>query len=69
MIDRPAGAVNAALAPVAKRAVTSSVGLSARPATVQAAVKATREARKTRLRPYRSATRPPSSSRLPNPRV
>ena len=65
MIDRPAGAVNAALAPFRKRVSTSSVPESTRPPASEASVNTDSPASRTFRLPSRSAMRPPSSSSPP----
>jgi hypothetical protein len=61
MIDRPAGAMNAAATPVTNRAVTSIHPSVASPPNPENSRKTSSDSRNTRLRPSRSAARPPSS--------
>ena len=61
-----AGASSAANAPCSARAPTRTPKLGAKPPSADAAAKPARPVTKTRLRPKRSPSRPPSSSRLPN---
>ena len=63
--DMLAGAVNAAATPFTNRAAISSPGSLARPPSTETTAKTASATRKTRLRPSRSAARPPSSSRPP----
>jgi hypothetical protein len=63
--DMLAGAVNAAATPLTKRAAISSPGLLTSPPKTETSAKTASATRKTRLRPSRSAARPPSSSRPP----
>ena len=65
MIDRLAGAVNAAAAPLRKRVATSSVPSFTSPPAIEASVKTASAPSSTRRRPSRSANRPPSSSSPP----
>ncbi len=65
MIDRPAGAVKAAAMPLTKRVMTSTVPSSTTAPSADATVKTASAAISVRLRPSRSATRPPSRSRPP----
>ena len=60
MIDRAAGAVNAAEIPVISRDVISNAGLVATAPSPEATVKTVRDARNMRRRPYVSAAWPPS---------
>src|SRR5580693_8130003 len=64
--DRADGASNAAKTPWQARAVTSIVKLTEAPPTAEAAANPASPVRKVTLRPIRSASRPPNSSRLPN---
>ena len=65
-IDSADGAMTAANAPWQARAVTSMAKLTDAPPTADATAKPARPTMKVTLRPARSASRPPSSSRLPN---
>ena len=65
-IDNADGAMTAANAPWQARAVTSMAKLTDAPPTADATAKPARPAMNVTLRPSRSASRPPSSSRLPN---
>ena len=65
MIARITDAWAAAPTPWSRRAAISAPSLVANPHSSEANVKTTRPARKTRLRPARSPSRPASSSRLP----
>jgi hypothetical protein len=65
-IDRAAGARSAPNAPWAARAATSMPKLVAAPPTADAAAKPSAPVRNVILRPIRSPSRPPTSSRLPN---
>jgi hypothetical protein len=65
-IDSAAGASSAPNAPWAARAVTSMPKLVAAPPTADAAAKPSAPVRNVILRPIRSPSRPPNSSRLPN---
>jgi hypothetical protein len=65
MIERLAGAVKAAAAPLRKRVATSSVPSLVSPPRIDATVKTARAPTSTRRRPSRSAKRPPSSSSPP----
>ena len=64
--DSAAGASSAPNAPWQARAVTSMPKLVAAPPTADTTAKPIRPVRKITLRPIRSASRPPNSSRLPN---
>ena len=64
--DSAAGAMNAPNAPWAARQATSMPKLIAAPPAAEAAANPTSPVRNVTLRPIRSASRPPSSSRLPN---
>ncbi len=64
--DSAAGAISAAKTPWQARAVTSMPKLVDAPPTADTAAKPTRPVMKMTLRPIRSASRPPNSSRLPN---
>ena len=64
--DSAAGASIAANAPCTARADTSMPKLTAAPPTAEAAAKPTSPVMNIALRPIRSASLPPSSSRLPN---
>ena len=59
-------ALTAANPPWQARAVTSMAKLTDAPPTADATAKPARPAMKVSLRPSRSASRPPSNSRLPN---
>ncbi len=63
--DMLAGAVNAAAAPLTNRAAISSPGSLTSPPSTDTSAKTASAIRNTRLRPSRSAARPPSSSRPP----
>ena len=63
--DSAAGASSAAKAPWIARAPTSMVKLWAAPPSADATAKPMMPMMKIRLRPNRSDSRPPSSSRLP----
>jgi hypothetical protein len=65
MIDRPAGAVNAALMPLTMRVSTSSVPSLTSPPIAEATTNTPSAASSTRRRPSMSAARPPSSSSPP----
>jgi hypothetical protein len=65
MIERPAGAVNAALTPLMKRVTISSVPSSTSAPRSEATANTPREIKKTRRRPSRSAARPPSRRNPP----
>jgi hypothetical protein len=65
MIERPAGAVNAALIPLTKRVATSSEPSLAKPPSIEATTKTPSEIRNIRRRPKRSAARPPRSRKPP----
>ena len=65
MIERAAGESIAAPSPWPARAANKAVALAARAEATDAAVKTPRPVRNMRLRPMRSAARPPSRSRLP----
>ena len=65
-IDRAAGEMIAAPMPWTARAPISTEMLLARPQTSEARVKRTSPTRKIRLRPSRSAIRPPSKRKPPN---
>ena len=65
MIERPAGAVNAALTPLMKRVAISSVRRARTRRAAEATTKTPSEIRNTRRRPSRSAARPPSSRKPP----
>jgi hypothetical protein len=67
MIERPAGAVNAAATPLMKRVAISSVPLFASPPRPEAKMKTASEIRNIRRRPSRSAARPPSRRKPPKP--
>src|SRR5262249_1722467 len=67
MIDRPAGAVNAALTPLTNRVAISTVAPVARPPSPEATRKTASEIRNIRRRPSRSAALPPSSRKPPYP--
>ena len=60
------GTKSAANAPWQARAVTSMVKLTEAPPMAETPAKPTRPIRNVTLRPSRSASLPPSSSRLPN---
>ena len=64
-IERAAGEITAAPRPCTARAPMSEASLQASPATSEPAAKRTRPAMNTRLRPSRSAARPPSSRKPP----
>ena len=66
MMARITEACIAAPTPWMKRAAISTPSLGARPHSTDAAVKTTTPARKTRLRPIRSPSRPASNRKLPN---
>nr|WP_246281470.1 hypothetical protein [Fodinicola acaciae] len=61
MIERLAGAMNAAQTPVTKRATMSSHSSLASPPGPEKTRKTVTKARNNRRRPSRSAARPPSS--------
>ena len=63
--DMLAGAVNAAATPFTNRAAISSPGSLTSPPRTETSAKTASATRNTRLRPSRSAARPPSSSRPP----
>ncbi len=63
--DMLAGAVNAAATPLMNRAAISRPGLLTRPPNTETRAKTASATTKTRLRPSRSAARPPSSSKPP----
>jgi hypothetical protein len=65
MIDRPAGAVNAALTPLTKRVAISRAPSFAKPPSADATTNTLSEIRNMRRRPNRSAARPPSSRNPP----
>jgi hypothetical protein len=65
MIDRLAGAVNAAATPLMNRATISGPALLTRPPNSDATANTASAERKTRRRPSRSAALPPSSSSPP----
>ena len=65
-IERAAGEMIAAPMPCAARAPISTPMLFASPQTSEAMVKSVRPTRKIRLRPSRSAMRPPRSRKPPN---
>jgi hypothetical protein len=67
MIERPAGAVNAALTPLTKRVAMSSEPSSTSPPSADATTKTPSETRNTFRRPSRSAARPPRSRKPPYP--
>src|SRR5919201_2377744 len=67
MIDRPAGAVNAALTPLMKRVAMSSAPSFASPPRPEATMNTPSEMRNMRRRPSRSAARPPRSRKPPYP--
>jgi hypothetical protein len=67
MIERPAGAVNAAAAPLRNRVRTSSVPSSTTPPTADATVNTASPTSNMRRRPSRSADRPPRSRKPPYP--
>ena len=67
MIDRPAGAVKPAAIPLMKRVTVSNPPSLASAPRPEATTKTPSEIRKTRLRPSRSAERPPSSRKPPYP--
>ena len=69
MMDRPAGAVKAALRPLMKRLAISSGPESTSPPSSEASANTPRAIRKTWRLPSRSAVRPPSRSRPPYPRM
>ena len=64
--DKVAGASSAPNAPCSTRAPSNMEKFWAAPPNAEAAANPTMPMRKTRLRPNRSAIRPPSSNRLPN---
>jgi hypothetical protein len=64
--DSADGASSAAKTPWQARAVTSIAKLTEAPPTAEATAKPTNPTRKVSLRPLRSASRPPTSRRLPN---
>jgi hypothetical protein len=65
-IDRAAGASSAPNTPWLARAVTSIAKLTEAPPTADATEKPTSPVMNVSLRPNRSPSRPPNSSRLPN---
>ena len=65
-IDNAAGVMTAAPSPCSARAEISDASDHARPAISEARVNRTMPARKMRLRPSRSAARPPRSRKPPN---
>ncbi len=65
MIDRPAGAVKAALSPLTNRLAMRSGPESTSPPNSEATAKTASAIRKTRRLPSRSAARPPRSSSPP----
>ncbi len=67
--ESAAGASSAPKAPCSARAANSSPALVARPPSADAPAKPSNPMMKVRLRPVKSAIRPPSSSRPPNARV
>ena len=67
--DSDDGTSSAANAPWQARAAISMAKLTEAPPTADTPANPARPARKVTFRPSRSASRPPSSSRLPNARV
>ena len=67
--DSAEGTSSAANAPWQARAVTSMVKLTEAPPMAETPAKPTSPVRNVTLRPSRSASLPPSSSRLPNASV
>ncbi len=68
MIASTCGFISAAVSPCSTRAAISTAGLVARPQSAEAAVKPAMPAMNKRLRPYRSPSRPPVTSRIANAR-